>query len=245
MLLKFFLILLTVLPLSLSTLAQNAPSAAQFDAVSGEYTNAADPDTPLSFYTKDGKLYVESEREIPTALKVESPTEFSLPDNSHTVYRFTLGPTGNTLTITPRDQPAIEFRRTGDAVHHIFHHYERREEMIPVRDGVKLHVVILTPTDIPGALPILIQRTPYGVDGTSERSFFGQRPELARAGFIYVGADIRGRFKSEGEFVMMRPLADHSNPKAIDESTDAYDTIGWLLKHVPNNNGRVGVIGTS
>jgi len=244
-LLKFFLILLTVLPLSLSTLAQNAPSAAQFDAVSGEYTNAADPDTPLSFYTKDGKLYVESEREIPTALKVESPTEFSLPDNSHTVYRFSLASTGNTVTITQRDQPAIEFRRTGDAVHHIFHHYERREEMIPVRDGVKLHVVILTPTDIPGALPILIQRTPYGVDGTSERSFFAQRPELARAGFIYVGADIRGRFKSEGEFVMMRPLADHSNPKAIDESTDAYDTIGWLLKHVPNNNGRVGVIGTS
>jgi putative CocE/NonD family hydrolase len=242
---KFFLILLTVLPLSLPTLAQNAPNTAQFDAVAGEYTNAADPDTPLSFYAKDGKLYVESEREIPTALRAESPAEFSLPDNSHTVYRFTQASTGNTLTITQRDQPAIELRRTGDAVHHVFHHYDRREEMIPVRDGVKLHVVILTPTDIPGALPILIQRTPYGVDGTSERSFFGLRPELARAGYIYVGADIRGRFKSEGEFVMMRPLADHSDRKAVDESTDAYDTIAWLLKHIPNNNGRVGVIGTS
>ena len=109
----------------------------------------------LLFYNaKDGKLYTESEREIPTALKAESATEFSLPDNSHIVYRFTLASTGNTVAITQRDQPAIEFRRTGDAVHHIFHHYERREEMIPVRDGVKLHVVILTPTDIPGALPI-------------------------------------------------------------------------------------------
>jgi putative CocE/NonD family hydrolase len=117
--------------------------------------------------------------------------------------------------------------------------------MVPVRDGVKLHVVILTPTDLPGPLPILIQRTPYGVDGTSEASFFGGRPKLARAGYIYVGADIRGRFKSEGEFVMMRPLADHSDPKAVDESTDAHDTIEWLLKHIPNNNGRVGVIGTS
>jgi len=249
---KILLSFILISSLARPVLAQNSPSSAQLDAISGEYTNAADPESPLSFYAKDGKLYTESEREIPTALKAESPTEFSLPDNSHTVYRFTPASTGNTLTITQRDQPAIEFRRAGDAVHHIFHHYERREEMIPVRDGVKLHVVILTPTDIPGPLPILIQRTPYGVDGTSERSFFALRPELARAGYIYVGADIRGRFKSEGEFVMMRPLADHTAKPAgapaaalTDESTDAYDTIDWLLKHVPNNNRRIGVIGTS
>jgi uncharacterized protein len=249
---KFFLsFVLAVSSISLPTLAQNAPNAAQLDAVSGEYTDAADPDTPLSFYAKDGKLYLESGRQIPTALKADSPTEFSQTD-AHSAYRFTLMSTGNTLTITERNQLALELRRTGDAVHHIFHHYERTEEMIPVRDGVKLHVVILIPTDIAGPLPILIQRTPYGVDGTSERSFFGQRPELARAGYIYVGADIRGRFKSEGEFVMMRPLADHTAKPAgtpaatlTDESTDTYDTIDWLLKHIPLNNGRVGVIGTS
>ena len=71
------------------------------------------------------------------------------------------------------------------------------------------------------------------------------RPELARDGYIYVGEDIRGRYKSEGKFVMSRPLADHHDPKAIDESTDTYDTVAWLLKNVPGNNGRAGVVGTS
>jgi putative CocE/NonD family hydrolase len=109
--------------------------------------------------------------------------------------------------------------------------------MIPMRDGVKLHAVILKPA-IAGPLPFLIQRTPYGVDGNNRASFFGGRPELARAGYIYVAQDIRGRFKSEGEFVMSRALADHHDPKAIDESTDTYDTVAWLLQNVPGNNGR-------
>ncbi len=117
--------------------------------------------------------------------------------------------------------------------------------MIPMRDGVKLHAVILKPADIATPLPILMERTPYGVDETSRAWFFAQRPELARDGYIYVGEDIRGRYKSQGKFVMMRPLADHHNPKAIDESTDAYDTVAWLIKNVPGNNGRVGVVGTS
>jgi len=216
----------------------------QLDNVSGEYTEAAEPDTPYSFYAKNGKLYFETERTVPTALNAVSATEFNLPQR-HTTFRFADGDAGKTLTVTEGEETPYTLKRTRDAVHHIFHHYERTEAMISARDGVKLHVVILVPTDIPGPLPILIQRTPYGVDGTSEASFFGGRPELARAGYIYVGADIRGRFKSEGEFVMMRPLADHKNPKAVDESTDTYDTIDWLLKHVPNNNGRVGVLGTS
>jgi uncharacterized protein len=90
-----------------------------------------------------------------------------------------------------------------------------------------------------------MQRTPYGVDGTNRTSFFAQRPELARDGYIYVAEDIRGRYKSEGNFVMMRPLADHRDPQAIDESTDTYDTVDWLIKNVAGNNGRVGVVGTS
>ena len=118
--------------------------------------------------------------------------------------------------------------------------------MIPMRDGVKLHAVILKPADIATPLPFLMQRTPYGVDGTNRASFFAQRPELARDGYIYVGEDIRGRYKSEGKFVMMRPLADHQRtPRHIDESTDAYDTVAWLLKNVPGNNGRAGFVGTS
>jgi putative CocE/NonD family hydrolase len=114
-----------------------------------------------------------------------------------------------------------------------------------MRDGVKLHAVILKPADMAIPLPFLIQRTPYGVNDTTRASFSAQRPELASAGYIYVAEDIRGRYKSEGEFVMMRPLADHHDPKAIDESTDAYDTVAWLLKNVPGNNGRAGVVGTS
>jgi putative CocE/NonD family hydrolase len=216
-------------------------SAAQLAAVSGEYTGGEDPDTPVSFYAKDGVLYVESERDIPAALTAVSPDEFTLGGGKVT-FRFSPG----IVRFETKGGPApYDLRRTGDAIHHVFHHYERREEMIPARDGVKLHVVILTPTDMPGPLPILMQRTPYGVDGTSEASFFRGRSDLARAGYIYVGADIRGRFKSEGEFVMSRPMANHSDPKAVDESTDSYDTVAWLLKNVPNNNGRVGVIGTS
>ena len=114
-----------------------------------------------------------------------------------------------------------------------------------MRDGVKLHAVILRPADIHEPLPILMQRTPYGVDGTDRASFFLQRPELAREGYIYVAEDILGRYKSEGRVKMMRPLADHRDLNAIDESTDTYDTVAWLIKNVAGNNGRVGVVGTS
>ena len=117
--------------------------------------------------------------------------------------------------------------------------------MIPMRDGVKLHAVILKPRDISTPLPFLIQRTPYGVDQTNRAWFTAARPELARDGYIYVGEDIRGRYKSEGEFIMSRPLADHHDPKAVDESTDTYDTVAWLLTNVHGNNGRAGFVGTS
>jgi putative CocE/NonD family hydrolase len=90
-----------------------------------------------------------------------------------------------------------------------------------------------------------MQRTPYGVDWSTCASFFAVRPELARDGYIYVVEDIRGRYRSEGQFVMSRPIADHHDPKAIDESTDTYDTVDWLIKNVQGNNGRVGVVGTS
>jgi putative CocE/NonD family hydrolase len=236
--LSLFFLTLSLAPVfAQNTSASSSPS--QLDAISGEYTSSVDPDTPLSFYPKDGKLYVESERMVPTALNEASATEFRL--GPHALFQFANGK----VMLTQEGEPPIPMERTGNAVHHLFHTYERREVMIPARDGTKLHLVILTPTDIQTPVPILMQRTPYGVDGTSEASFFAQRPELARAGYIYVGADIRGKYKSEGEFVMCRPLADHHDPKAIDESTDTYDTIAWLLKNVPGNNGRVGVLGTS
>jgi hypothetical protein len=225
-------------------LAAQGALPAQLQAVSGEYTDPHDPDLPLSFYVQDGKPMVESDRLVPTELKAVSATEFS-QSGSRTTFHFTLDAAGKGVTFVASSDPDAVFHRTGEPVRHIFHDYQRSEAMIAMRDGVKLHAVILKPADIAGPLPILMQRTPYGVDGTTRASFSSQRPELARDGYIYVAEDIRGRFKSEGEFVMSRPLADHHNQNAIDESTDAYDTVAWLIKNVPGSNGRVGVVGTS
>jgi putative CocE/NonD family hydrolase len=221
-----------------------APTAAQLQALTGEYTNPAEPDTPLSFFVVDGKLMVESDRRVPTEMKPVSPIEFST-DNDKFNLRFKLDDGGQSLSVAWTDSPDDPFKKTGPPVHHLFHDYQRTEVMIPMRDGVKLHAIILKPADIAGPLPFLIQRTPYGVDETNRRTFSAGRPELARDGYIYVGEDIRGRYKSEGEFIMSRPMADHKDPKAVDESTDAFDTVAWLLTNVSGNNGRAGFIGTS
>ncbi len=221
-----------------------AADATQLEALAGEYTDPSEPDTPLSFYPQNGVLVVESDRRVPTELTALSAVEFVVPDSRATLH-FNLDAEGRSSSVTFSTEPGLVYERTGAAVHHVFHDYGRSEVMIPMRDGVKLHAIILKPADIATPLPFLLTRTPYGVDGTNRASFFAQRPELARDGYIYVAEDIRGRFESHGKFVMMRPLADHSDPKAIDESTDTYDTVAWLLKNVPDNNGRVGVVGTS
>jgi putative CocE/NonD family hydrolase len=223
--------------------------AAQLDSLSGEYTDYANPDTPLSFYAKEGKLWFEGDRQPPTELVSLSKTDF-LYEEQKTTFRFTGTGVATELSVAVPGQPDTAMHRTGKAVHHVFHHYVRTVADIPARDGVKLHLVILTPTDMPGPLPILLSRTPYSVDGNSGERFIQQRSELAREGYIYVNGDIRGRFGSEGTFTMMHPLqgsnsASATDPKATDESTDAYDTIDWAIKNLPNNNGRVGVLGTS
>ena len=217
---------------------------AHFELFTGEFTNPTDPAIAYDFYVQNGSLVVESARMVPTELKPVATNTFGA-DGSNTTITFTLDPSGRARSVAVAENPDVLFVRTGAPVRHNFHDYVRTEAMIPMRDGVKLHAVILTPADITTPLPILMQRTPYGVDETSRASFFMNRPELARAGYIYVGEDIRGRYKSQGKFVMMRPLADHQDSKAIDESTDAYDTVDWLIKNVPGNNGRVGVVGTS
>jgi len=224
------------------------PTAAQLEALTGEYTNPTEPDTPLSFYVVDGKLMVESERRVPTEMKPVSPTEFSTDTDKFNL-RFALDDAGHGLSVAWTDSPDDPFKKSGPPVHHLFHDYQRTEVMIPMRDGVKLHAVILKPADISAPLPFLIERTPYGVDELNRATISRARPELAREGYIFVGEDIRGRYKSEGEFVMSRPLIDHSpdhkDLKAVDESTDAYDTVAWLLANFAGNNGRAGFIGTS
>ena len=113
---------------------------------------------------------------------------------------------------------------------------------------VKLHVVILRPVGSESAgepLPFLMERTPYGVDNNSSRSVNMSKPELAASGYIFVFAIFAGGIESEGQFVMNRPIVAHKTKNDVDETTDTRDTIDWLLKNVPNNNGQVGVLGVS
>ncbi len=120
------------------------------------------------------------------------------------------------------------------------------EVMVPMRDGVRLYTKIFVPKATGPALPFMFIRTPYGIGGANSTGLERGYDFLVRDAYIFVFQDIRGKFKSEGEFVMQRaPRRDRNDPKAIDESTDAYDTITWLLANVPNNNGRVGMTGVS
>ncbi len=122
-----------------------------------------------------------------------------------------------------------------------------QQVMIPVRDGVHLQTVILTP--IPGEgkqepLPILFRRTPYGVPERPPQQMPPFMKELAQDGYIFVIQNLRGRFQSEGVF-NLSSWVDLTDPKATNETTDAYDSIDWLVKNVPNNNGKVGMFGVS
>jgi len=119
-----------------------------------------------------------------------------------------------------------------------------QEVMVPVRDGVHLQTVILAPVDQQGPLPILFRRTPYGVPDKAPDQMPSSFKELAQDGYILVFQNLRGRFKSEGVF-HLSSWVDPNDPKATNETTDAYDTIDWLIKNVPNNNGKVGMFGVS
>ncbi len=126
--------------------------------------------------------------------------------------------------------------------------FDRQEVMIPSRDGVKLHTLIFVPKAQHGPLPFILTRTPYGIgNGAAERAIANSYREMAQDGdgYIFAFQDIRGRYGSEGQFVMQRPARRPGDTKSIDEGTDTYDTIDWLLEHVPNNNGRVGMLGVS
>src|SRR5437667_7615717 len=133
--------------------------------------------------------------------------------------------------------------------------YIRREVMIPMRDGVKLHTVILIPKGAKGA-PILLTRTPYDANALTTHansahpgpSLFGYdnaTEVIVEGGYIRVVQDVRGKYGSEGDYVMNRPLHGPQNPTPVDHATDTYDTIDWLVKNVPESNGKVGILGIS
>lgn len=131
--------------------------------------------------------------------------------------------------------------------------YVKREVMIPMRDGVKLHTVIVVPRGATHA-PMMLDRTPYSASKLTKRGeggpllaqiLFPAYAELAQHGYIIVAQDVRGKYGSGGDYVMNRPVRGSLNPTKVDHSTDAYDTIAWLVKNVHESNGRVGTIGTS
>lgn len=126
--------------------------------------------------------------------------------------------------------------------------YTKREVMVPVRDGIKLFTSIYEPKDRSQKYPIMLNRTPYTVGPYGENNYktnIGPDPLFAREGYIFVYQDVRGRWMSEGVWEDVRPDIANTKPSEIDESTDTYDTIDWLVKNVDNNNGNVGIYGIS
>jgi hypothetical protein len=133
--------------------------------------------------------------------------------------------------------------------------YERRAVMIPMRDGVRLHTMILVPKGAKHA-PILLTRTPYSADGLTTNmasshlgptlyGYDNATDVIVEDGYIRVIQDIRGKYGSEGDYVMNRPIQGSLNPTPVDEATDTYDTIDWLVKNIPETNGKVGILGIS
>src|ERR1051325_4777335 len=114
--------------------------------------------------------------------------------------------------------------------------FKFEEVMVPMRDGVRLQTVILTPLDQKGPLPIMLRRTPYGVPDKAPE-IAPPYPTMVQDGYIFVFQNLRGRFKSEGIF-LLSSYVNLQDPKATNETTDAYDTIDWLVKNVPGNNGK-------
>jgi len=157
----------------------------------------------------------------------------------------TLGAQQQTAPLTPDIPPRFDAPTAG-------YDYMKREEMIPMRDGVKLHTVIVVPKGARNA-PMLLTRTPYNASARAQRNAspsivatLALFDELFAAdGYIRIYQDVRGKYGSEGEYVMTRPLRGPLNNSNVDHSTDAYDTIDWLVKNVPESNGRVGMVGSS
>src|SRR5208282_3239250 len=146
-------------------------------------------------------------------------------------------------------QPAVPNRPDAPPEFSIKEHYTKYEYRIPMRDGVRLFTSIYVPKDSSRPYPFLINRTPYSVGpyGVDQyRKNLGPSPEFDKAGYIFVNQDVRGRYMSEGKFTEMRPHIDNKKSNQdVDDSSDLHDTIDWLLKNVPNNNGNAGIWGIS
>jgi uncharacterized protein len=219
---------------------------ATLDALVGQYRLEDEPDIVLSFSREGDHLYREAARSPRSELLAAASGTF-FRKGASLRYVFLRGSDGkfSQVKMVEGTEEILATRISDQPQHYKFREYSQQDLMIPARDGKKLHAILLRPKSAGDRLPFLMMRTPYGVDGMDSDRLNSRYTELAASGYIFVMADIRGRYKSEGKFQMM-PLMDHSDNNAhIDERTDTYDTVEWLLKNVPDNNGRIGVLGIS
>jgi uncharacterized protein len=217
-----------------------------FDEFVGQYRFPDSPDLVLSFWREGDKFFLQATNQMKVEIFPESETKFFLKiiDAQATFVRDARGKISS--AVWRQDNQEIAIKKISDQpLIELLPVFEKREEMIPMRDGVRLHTLIFTPKDQSEALPILLNRTPYGVGQSTSDSIGRRFRDFVNDGYLFVLQDIRGRYGSEGEFVMNRPLHDKKVAKSIDESTDTYDTIDWLVKNVSKNNGRVGILGVS
>lgn len=157
------------------------------------------------------------------------------------------------FSFTTFAQPPAASQQQQELAKYIRENYDKQEVMITMRDGVRLFTSIYTPEKKSEKYPILLNRTPYTVspygkdkDGKDQfKGSLGPDPLFAKEGYIFVYQDVRGRWMSEGKFEDVRPDIANTDNSKIDESTDTYDTIDWLIKNIPNNNGKVGIYGIS
>jgi putative CocE/NonD family hydrolase len=246
------MLLLCLIVLGAAARAQQAPEAlAQY---SGMYRTPENPDLVHSVYVDAGVLYEESEQRArqPLTRDPAGADSFRIATPAaHVMFvRDAAGKVTGLRVVLDRDGQVLDeeqrYSETATRLNH-YREYTREQAMIPMRDGVRLHAVILRPAqqNPEEKLPFLLDRTPYGVEDSDSQSINRLKPELAASGYIFVFEDVRGRYGSEGSFVMNRPIQVHTSPADVDETTDAHDTVDWLLKNVTGSNGRVGVYGVS
>lgn len=218
-----------------------------FDAFAGQYQDdTLNEDFIFSFYREGEKFYAQWSNRERFEIFPASETLFFRKGRPLDI-EFERDAGGRAASVTMRqNQFVLHARKISDQpLKSTLISYKRTETMIAMRDGVKLYTVILAPENQTEALPVLLERTPYGVKGWNSAQVNSARPEFAQERYIFAFQDIRGQGNSEGQFVMDRPPRDKRDPKSIDESTDTWDTIDYLVKNVAHNNGRVGIYGVS
>ena len=214
---------------------------ASFDRFAGQYVSDDDPDSIFSVWRENESFFVQRTDGARIEIFAEGEAKFFTRIIDAQVF-FEPGslilrqPDGSQQSLKKiSDKPVIDVLET----------FEQREYRIPMRDRVRLYTLVFRPMNATEKLPIIFHRTAYGISGFNSLAVNRHHKELVKHGYIFVLQDIRGRHESEGQFTMLRPPRDKKISNSTDESSDAYDTIDWLVKNVPNNNGRVGIMGAS